>query len=214
MIAILCPSRGRPEKFNRFYQSAVKTGANFKIYCYLDESDPTKDKYPEDSKHLEVIIGPDRRLAQAYQFLYEMTKEPVIMLGADDLVFTAGGWDNITLPVDQRWLISYDDGGFPKKEDGHPFISRKFIDDIGYLTHPRFEHALIDNWLAEISKAIGVYHYHNLKIEHVHPKYGKDTWDDTYKRRTPEMGNTAKKAWHDLRDERREIVRRLSTDPA
>jgi hypothetical protein len=105
------------------------------------------------------------------------------MMCADDIVFRTQGWDTKVkeqAPEDGIFVLSYDDLGRPKREDGHPFIGRKFIEIMGYLTYPRLSHSCVDNWVVDIAKAVNRYVYSDIIIEHIHPKYGKGLWDTTY----------------------------------
>lgn len=188
MINLLCPTRGRPDKFQRMLDSANDTAEGFfSISVYVDEDDRLKDKYPS-----WVSIGRPMMLGPAYQYLYEQSdsaSSDIIMMCADDLIFKSKGWDTRVkelMPSDGIGLVSYDDLGTHenRKEDGHPFIGRKFIETIGYLCHPLMNHSLIDNWLAIIARKSKRYFYSDISIEHAHPKYDKASWDETYSRNT------------------------------
>ena len=179
MISLLCPTRGRPEQYKRMCESAKETAIrDINIIAYVDDDDPKRDEYPQD-----VIIGPRLALAPAYQYLYEHSTAPIVMMCADDIVFRTKGWDaevEEKAPKDGIFVISYDDLGRPRKEDGHPFIGRRFIEIMGYFTYPKLSHSCVDNWVVDIAKKINRYIYSDIIIEHMHPKYLKGEIDSTY----------------------------------
>jgi hypothetical protein len=148
------------------------------ILAYLDSDDTGRDKYQED-----VFIGEPMPLGPAYQFLYNKSKADIVMMCADDIVFRTHGWDvkvKEKSPLDGVFLCSFDDLGRPRKEDGHPFIGRKFIDLVGYFTYPKLKHSCVDNWMVDIAKGVNRYIYSDIVVEHMHPKYNKGNLDGTY----------------------------------
>lgn len=178
LIDLLCPTRGRPEQFKRMVESArAMAEGEIHIHAYIDNDDPKASEY------LFGIVGEPMPLAPAYQYLYDRSKADILMMCADDIVFRTPGWDTQVkqlAPSDGVFVVSYDDLGRPRKEDGHPFIGRKFIELMGYFTYPRLKHSCIDNWVVDIAKAVNRYIYSDIIIEHVHPKYQKGIWDETY----------------------------------
>lgn len=177
MIDILCPTRGRPDQFKRMVESAEDTAyGGVNILAYVDSDDASD--YPG-----WVVRGKPLPLGPAYQHLYERSVSSIVMMAADDIVFRTKSWDKAIhdiAPTDGVFVISYDDLGRPKKEDGHPFIGRKFIEAVGYLTYPKLSHSCVDNWAVDIAKGAGRFFYSDVVIEHLHPKYRKGEWDQTY----------------------------------
>ena len=179
MIDLLCPTRGRPEQFKRMCDSArYLASGDINIIAYVDDNDPERDKYPQD-----VNIGPQLPLAPAYQYLYGLSSAPIVMMCADDIVFRTKDWDKKVIQSaasDGVFVLSYDDLGRPRREDGHPFIGRRFIELVGYFTYPGLQHSCVDNWVVDIAKAVNRYIYSDIIIEHLHPKYLKGEIDSTY----------------------------------
>lgn len=183
-IAILCPTRGRPGRFSQMMESAVKTARNkFEVLAYVDEDDPCRDDY--EATWANVLVGPRINLGPSYEVLRKKTDADILMMGADDLLFRTKNWDLLVeaaTPKDLISVVSFEDGGnFGSKEDGHPFIGRGFIEAIGCITSPNLGHSCIDNWVVEIAKKAGCFRRLDLLIEHIHPKYRKAEWDQTYK---------------------------------
>ena len=188
MISVLCPSRGRPKELRRMMESALDTSYNpncVDFLVYVDDNDKTRDKYPDAS-----IIGPPLPLGPAYQYLYNHSLAPIVMMAADDLIFRTKDWDRELInlaPEHNCFVCSFDDLGRPRKENGHPFIGRKFVELVGYFTYPRLKHSCVDNWVVDIANKAGCFLYADFIIEHVHPKYQKGEWDNTYLENTKDI---------------------------
>jgi hypothetical protein len=181
-IAILCPSRGRPDRFWKMIDSARKTSKEqFEVLCYLDEDDRRKEEYLGSG--VDFTIGPRINLGPAYEVLRKKTNADLVMMGADDLLFRTEHWDEkvrAVTPPDLVCVISFKDGATHGKEDGHPFIGRRFIEGMGGITHPELGHSCIDNWVCKAAAQIDRFQRLDMLIEHVHPKYGKGLVDQTY----------------------------------
>lgn len=157
------------------YQTAINP-KDVSLLAYVDDDDES----PYDGT---LIRGPRIGLGPAYNRLYMETDADIVMLCADDVVFRTKGWDmevRELMPDDLVGVVSYDDLGRPRKENGHPFVGRKFIELMGYLCYPRLGHSCVDNWLVDTARAVNRFFYGEMVIEHLHPKYQKGEVDQTY----------------------------------
>ena len=182
-IAILCPSRGRPDGFWQMVASARSLADGpIEILCYLDEDDPRRDEYYGEG--VRFFTGPRINLGPAYEFLRKETNADLVMMGADDIVFRDAHWDTMVkgeTPEDLVCVISFNDGApVNHTENGHPFIGRRFIEALGSITNPNLGHSMIDNWVVNIARAAKRFKRLEMLVEHVHPKFGKGVWDQTY----------------------------------
>jgi hypothetical protein len=168
------------------YESANDTAdGNFTIRAYVDDDDRYKDQYPK-----WVTTGRRLLLAPAYEFLYKQSYEDIVMLCADDVIFRTKGWDTRVKelqPRDNIFVVSFDDLGRPRKENGHPFIGRKFIEAMGFLCYPGLKHSTIDNWIVRVARACDRFFQAEGIIEHMHPKYDKAKTDRTYEENHQEV---------------------------
>src|ERR1700743_2003984 len=93
MIALLCPTRGRPSQFKRMCESAYATSTKGNIYIF-DGSNGGDNyctkQYPIDCP--TVYMWND--LAQE-AFQYQYIK--LFMLASDDMIFATPGWDEALL---------------------------------------------------------------------------------------------------------------------
>lgn len=189
--------------------SALETADNkIQILPYLDSDDPTADMYPIGNVSPPLPLGP------AYQRLFHKAESDILMLCADDILFKTKGWDTKvkeTMPKDLIGVVSCNELPKGKREHGHPFIGRRFIEIMGYICHPKLNHSCVDTWVREISEGIKRFYYlEDVITEHVHPKYGKGKLDDTYRSNTKVLQNQDGAFYKSSQSERKQIIERLS----
>lgn len=181
MIAILCPSRARPEGYRRMFDSAVTTTeANVYLFGGSNGGDDYMDtQYPIDMPTCymwndlarQALANPKIRL---------------FMLGADDMLFATPGWDKALIEhysrLDNKIQVyhlqdSRDDEGTP-----HPIVTREYIEALGYFLPPLFLHWYVDTWTVGIAKAAGCFtHLKDFMLIHAKPSdHGRP--DDTHTR--------------------------------
>ena len=160
-VALLCPTRARPEQCKRMIKSAAITSTD-KVLVYLavskNEFDIYKNTlslYKNDKVEVLMVTMPDNlHTAQKWNSLAElaMNKNPdYLMLGADDMVFETPCWNEAlteTKPHVYALQDSRDENGVP-----HPIMSRAWVDAMGWFVPPIFTHWMIDSWSVEIAKA-------------------------------------------------------------
>lgn len=152
MIALLCPTRGRQEQYQRMVDS-VNATAETKIVI-MGASNGTDEyvniRYPTDSPTVYMW----NELAKL-----AMAKEKIthFMLAADDMLFATPGWDTAILDhyqaLENKIQVyhlqdSRDPDGTP-----HPIVTREYITAMGYFLPPLFLHWYVDTWTREIAKA-------------------------------------------------------------
>jgi hypothetical protein len=184
MIAILCPTRGRPEQCRRMMRSA--SGAA--IYLGLSTE--------EDQRQLifscnYISVFPDiLPTAQKWNYLAKFAMDnqdnKLFMLGADDMYFATEGWDKALIDhynsLENKIHVyalqdSRDENGTP-----HVIVTREYIEAMGYFVPPIFLHWYIDTWTVEIAKANNCFtHFHEYSLVHDKPSdHGKA--DETHNR--------------------------------
>ena len=101
--------------------------------------------------------------------------------------FRTANWDtivaqNLQNPTTIPGLLAPNDGSpnFPKIAT-HGFVTRKMTEILGYLLPPYFESEFCDTWITEIALESNILHVQRqVLIEHLHPSWGKASFDDTY----------------------------------
>lgn len=184
MISLIVPSRGRPQRFEQMWQSAVRTALEpIEVITYLDFDDETRAKYPVYGTQ---IVGSRTVLSQAWNIAAAQANGDMLMMAGDDLIFHTYGWDTIAKQrawhyPDEIALIHTNDGYQNEQLATHPIVTRRWVEVVGTLCPPYFTADYNDVWLHEVASAVGRRIYcPDIYIEHVHPDAGKIETDLTY----------------------------------
>lgn len=188
-IALLCPTRGRPEQCRRMVESAYNTSASsLHVGLYLADTDVAKP-YQEKPWHncVKMFTGPDFPTVMKWNWLAEQYKDcDLFMLAADDIEFMNKGWDAKIIEhyeglTNKIHCYALQDS---RDKDGTPhfFVTREWIDAMGYAFIPIFNHFFVDTWTVAIAKANDVFtHLRDYLL--VHDKSNdKGTPDQTHLR--------------------------------
>lgn len=186
-IAILCPSRGRPERFGEMVEAATRAATEeFVVYCGLDEDDPTLDDYP-DLDLVEYFVSPRKRLAEWTNRLAKLA----IMDGHDILGFLGDdhrhrtyGWDRLighAMAEMGSGLVYGDDGLQGERLPTAPFWSADIIRALGWFYPPVLMHLYADDYWLRLANDLGCRRYlPQVLIEHEHYCNGKAVKDESY----------------------------------
>jgi hypothetical protein len=135
------------------------------------------------SYDLLVIAGPHLQ-TDLWNLGAEAASEDIVMLGADDLIFRTPAWDariaEAFAPYPDGIVMVYADDGSPTRRPTHPFLTRSWIEAVGFFTPPFFASWMADRWIWELAKAVGRSVYVDVLIEHMHPIWGKADTDPLY----------------------------------
>lgn len=163
MIAILCPTRGRPEQCKRMTRTAAETADTELIFMLGMQEDQVK-LYANDQLQ-DFMVCPDWPTVMTWNWLAkEAMKFPYVklfMLGSDDMIFATPGWDKALIDhynaLENKIHVyalqdSRDPDGTP-----HPVVTREWIDAMGYFVPPIFLHWFIDSWTVSIADSVGAF---------------------------------------------------------
>lgn len=194
-ISFLTPTRGRPEGLARMVKSAMSTANRpqyLEILAYVDPDDPRRDDYRAMlwPSTLRLVIGERPRSANqaSSELLRRARGGDVFFSGTDDIVFRTKGWDERVAEafaaVPDGLLVAYTNNGRDRRKCEHWFAGRAWVEALGYLSHPGFEHFCSDQWIEELARELGrLVYLREVVTEHMHFKYGKGIKDDTYARK-------------------------------
>ena len=198
--ALVCPTRGRPGRLLEFTESAIKTADRpdrLEFLLYVDDDDPTLAEYEKAVASLKnnfpgmaisLTIGPAIGVPRAVDKLVTQTSADIFMTANDDQVYIDKGWDSrLDLEIaefpDGIFCMWFNDGWEAGNFCTFPVLSRTWIETLGYLQFPFFEHYFADAWIWMLAKAVGRDHYiDDVLVEHRHWKTGKSDMDATYER--------------------------------
>jgi len=162
-LAIVCPSRGRPEALHTMIATALTTSrADVLIYNDVDDLAAYWDSW----SHLEykdrvftVIgapvgrVGAVNALAHSFGETYRM-----FLVTADDCTFTRKGWDAEVIAAmdafgdDIGCVHLASDNGLPHVN--FPCVSRRWIETLGWLECPRLKNFCVDTVIEVLAIAL------------------------------------------------------------
>lgn len=190
-IALLVPTRKRPDNLKRFYESAMATASKpntIEVIAYVDDDD---DSYDFKLPRLRWVRGPRVVLSECWNRCAEMAVSPILGHMGDDIIFRSNNWDSQILEVfrsypDNIVFVHGDDmSGVHLSNFGtHGFIHRDWVDTVGYFVPPYFSSDWNDTHLNDMANAIGRRVYvDSVKTEHMHYMFGKSDKDITHEER-------------------------------
>lgn len=187
-IAIICPSKGRPHRFRQFAESAMSLAEvpeRVNIILVLDH-DETADylSVSEDIAGVLLLRCPEKRSVPGLMD-WGAKRAPcdLIMAGSDDIICRTQGWD--TALDDAMWPDGlgcvYFNNGDGRDRVEHFAVGKPWVDAVGYFMRPEFKHFCADQWVGDMSKAVGRAKWlSGVMFEHMHFKYKKAENDETY----------------------------------
>ena len=183
MISVLVPSRHRPELAKRLLDTINGTKkTDVEVKFYLNDNDPTIEKYKQLLPENVYIIGPDQSSCFSWNYLSTLARHDYCMLVGDDAQFLTTNWDqhiidffenyeykdkilyvcprDMTGSDKRRWIKNKVPTDKPYKIETHPspigaahfVLHKNWINTVGYFLPPQFWHWHIDNWLTKFIK--------------------------------------------------------------
>ncbi len=192
-ISVCVPTRNRPQRLARMIQSGLDTAhdaASLEWLFYLDDDDEESEAAIRNllAGDGRVVRGPRLKDQSYWNSLAGAAGAELIFLGADDLTFRTRGWDQAvrtSYAAGARngiGMVWTDDGDLGARLATHPFVSRRWIDVVGFFVPPYFERCFVDLWIFELATLTGVGTYlPDVLIEHSHIELGKAEPDSLYK---------------------------------
>jgi hypothetical protein len=205
-ILIAVPVLARPGNAARVAQSAAEatTGCPYRLLYLCSPGDTAEIDAclavtaASNCSSVTVAVvpfenGPGDWARKLNHAIFDLSDEPYILLGADDLRFHHG-WDTAVLELLEAGygLVGTNDLGNPSVTAGvhatHPVASRLYaeacgtIDECGQLLHEGYDHQHVDVEAVETAKARGAWAFAaGSRVEHLHPFWRKGRDDATYR---------------------------------
>lgn len=196
-ISVICPSRGRPQRWAAMVDSALETAirpSRVLFNVLVDRDDPCLAEYVNLSRAGVGLVVNDRpRPAPAlYNELALGAAGEILIAASDDVLFRTPCWDDrlerIFAGFPDRLLVAYFGDGpsvkFPGGRDKveHFATSREFVESVGYFMRDDYEHFCADQHTGEIARLAGrLRAAPEIVLEHLHAKYGRAENDETYR---------------------------------
>lgn len=196
MIAIVVPVLRRPHRvIPAIANVAAVTEVPYRLLFVASPGDHDELRALEaaGAEFIVVARGPgDGDYARKINAGYNVTTEPYIFTGADDLQFHRG-WDTAALAkmTDGIGVVGTDDLCNVSVRRGdhstHSLVARTYANEQGTIDGPGaiyaecYPHEFVDDELVETAKARGAWVFaRDSVVEHLHPCCGKAEKDELY----------------------------------
>jgi hypothetical protein len=151
-------------------------------------------------EQLFVIPGPrPGDYARKINVGFRKTTEPLVFLGASDLLFHPGWFEAATAQLaDGIGVVGTNDLGSPRVMAGdhstHSLVTREYVERFGTIDcpgkvlHEGYEHEYVDDELVLTAKHRGAWAFAaDSHVEHLHPSWGKAPSDAMYSQQRRRM---------------------------
>jgi hypothetical protein len=206
-IALIHPSRGRPDKARQaYYEWLNNADEDFQYVISIDTSDITQAKYFRNfQEDTGILQNPNRSIVDAVNIACEYLKyggvfTDIYVVMSDDFGCPKG-WDTIikqAMPLDRPAVIQVRDT-IQDEIVTLPILNRLMYEKLGYVYHPRYFSMFADNDLTECAKIHGELIKLDVVFEHRHYVNGKSAMDDTYKRENSQQAWNVGKKFFEMR---------------
>jgi len=173
----------------------VSDFGDLEIVARFDDDDLESAKEAEKCD-VKVIIGPRRQMMTIYwNECFEACHGDIVQQANDDMIFMTNHWnalvENAFAEVPDKILLVHgrDVLGHQGDFGPHPFISRRWVEALGYFIPPYFCSDFGDAWINELADRIGRRRFVPFDIEHRHFSHGfPEMEDETTKERLARHG--------------------------
>lgn len=176
MIAVLCPSRGRPEQLKRSIESLRETAddlSNIEIlvaWDYDDDQTMQLVKRP-DKLGISMSKGSERlgydRLYDYYNSLATLVKADWYLLWNDDAIMTTQGWDTKIEELPPEIMVGDIQHYLSPTFCCFPVMRRQMYDILGHFSGPTPH---VDSYIQDIGRALGAIAPVDAFVEHAPDK--------------------------------------------
>lgn len=223
-ISILCPSRQRVKKTERFLNSLYQKSKdikNLEILILLDKD----EKFDLDYRNLVAKFNKISNIifihnkdfltnSERMNYLASVSTGEILVVANDDMIFLTTDWDHLLnyefsktkknepfsvwLKCDRKYLY-LDASAFPA-------INKCWYDKLGYLSYSKFRMWYLDTWICDLGRKTGLFIVSkNIKVKQFHANSYKDEADNThFKNHTKENLKYDDQIWLDTK-----IIRKI-----
>ena len=197
-VAVVIPVLQQPQRAQPVVDSIMGTTDRARIVFVCSPGDIPQIEACHDTGQETILSdrGPGQGdWAHKINLGYRHTTEPLILLGADDLLFHPD-WVEAAEAAAKPGVgvIGTNDLGNPRVIRGehatHPIVTRDYadrfgtIDQPGLIAHEGYWHEFVDDEIVGTAKHRGAWVFaYDCVIEHLHPNWGKAPTDHLYDQR-------------------------------
>lgn len=188
-LAIIVPTRGRPQNIERLMKLDVRPETEF-WFC-IDDDDPAIERYrglsEEAGDSSEFVFGPSQRLVpwlnEISEYIMNEGTDYIGFIGDDHLPRTPE-WDKRIIEALERLgtgIVYTNDLLQSEKLPTVAFMTSDIIRTLGYMVPPCLVHLFADNVWLDLGRAMKrIAYLPQVVIEHLHPIAGKAEVDANY----------------------------------
>lgn len=195
-LVILIPMWLRAHRVAPVLESALGATPTARVLFVVSPDDPLVLEACRDAG-AEVLVttwpgGVHGDYARKINLATLFTVEPLLFLGADDLRFHDGWYDECLRYVHQRaGVVGTNDLGnqrtFIGRHSTHSLVLRRYVEELGTIDEPGkvlhegYWHEYVDDELCRTAEYRGRFaHARKALVEHLHPHWGKAEMDPSY----------------------------------
>jgi hypothetical protein len=143
-IAVLCPTRNRPDQASALAASMRSTSHDAELLLYVD--DDQVDLYASlmDQPRVRVTVGPQVGVVGAYNALAAQSDHEILGLGIDDSTFLTAAWDRYVYQTvayhfpGRIGVVAPTHAGIDHLQFG--YVSRQWVQALGWFAPPVLHH--------------------------------------------------------------------------
>lgn len=193
-VVVLIPMLGRAEHIEPLLESLYATKEDSRALFLVSPHDTdVKDKIASIGEEMyEVSYQPRGDYARKINNGYRVSNEPFLFLGASDLKFHNGWFDNAVNKMHpETGVVGTNDLGNPRVIRGlhstHSLVTREYadkgtVDEPYCLLHEGYVHEFVDDEFVETAKCRNAFVMAlDSVVEHMHPAWNKGEWDKSYR---------------------------------
>lgn len=191
-LALLVPSRGRPDNARRLLRACRDTAPDVDVYIGVDADDPLRRDYEQVGREhltagaIEIVPQTNRPgMVRALNILaaHCLDRYPMLAFMGDDHL-PDGDWSTQVITALRQLgtgIVYGDDGIQGPLLPTAVFMTSDIVRAIGYMAPPQLDHLYVDNAWLELGRAAHCVAYlPQLTITHLHPSAGLSEWDEGY----------------------------------
>jgi hypothetical protein len=159
-LAIVCPTRNRPDLCRAMIESARRT-SDADLLLYVDRDDQHLARYGGyDPKHVKLVVGDPIGRGRAVNALCETYPNyRAYLMVSDDITFDRKGWDKEALAAldgfkDEIGLVHLE-SEVEQTYANWAMVSRKWIETLGWFNYPGCNWFCQDTIVQVLAQAIG-----------------------------------------------------------
>lgn len=186
-LAILTPSRNRPQNIVDMIESLEKTQTKSDFIVIVDDDDVMLDRYLATGADVFMVERRGKGMAKPLNFVANHLKDKYrhfAFLGDDHRPRTKF-WDVEfvnNLDEMETGIVYGDDLLQGKNLATQVGMTGNIVKALGGMTPPDMIHLYLDNFWMKLGTDLGALRFlSDVVIEHLHPVAGKAAWDEGYK---------------------------------